>query len=113
MGTLYYGPASAKYAVLSPRALDLTEVDGVPYRVFDWLPIEWNLPVGEQIVTIILPVELPAEVTQPEQVTDDLVDRAAIIVDDANLASFDRWVYFHANGLVIINGEVELVYPNW
>ncbi len=77
-----------------PGALDLTEVDEIPYRVFDWSPIEWNLPIGEQIVTIILPIELPAGVTEPEQVTDELVDGSAVIVDDTNVASFDRWVYF-------------------
>ena len=76
------------------RALDVTEIDGVEHRVLAWAPIQWSLYIGEQIVTFILPIELPSDVTQPEQVTDELVDRAAIVVDDANVSSFDRWVYY-------------------
>ncbi|MBM4466937.1 MAG: DUF2207 domain-containing protein, partial [Chloroflexi bacterium] len=76
------------------RPLDVTEIDGVEHRVLAWAPIQWNLYIGEQIVTFILPIELPADVTQPEQVTDEVVDKAAIVVDDANVSSFDRWVYY-------------------
>ena len=77
-----------------PGALDQTTIDEVPYRVLEWSPIEWNLEIGEQIVTLILPVELPADVTQPEQVTDEIVDLSAIKIDEALVSSFDRWVYF-------------------
>ena len=72
--------------------LDETAVDGEPYWVLEWSPIEWTLEIGEQIVTLILPIELPAGVTQPEQVTDEIVDEAGILVDDAAVSSFDRWV---------------------
>ena len=60
-------------------------MDGVPYRVFDWSPIEWALPIGEQIVTVITPIELPADVTEPEQVTDELeaVDEIRIEAEEA------------------------------
>ena len=77
-----------------PAALDATRVGGEPYRVLEWSPIEWNLPMGEQIVRFILPVELPADVTQPEQVTDALVDQSGLKVDQASLSAFDRWVYY-------------------
>ncbi|HET89860.1 MAG TPA: DUF2207 domain-containing protein, partial [Chloroflexi bacterium] len=75
-------------------ALDETTADGASYRVLAWAPIQWNLEIGEQIVTFILPIELPADVTEPEQVTDELVDQAGILVDDSVVASFDRWVYY-------------------
>jgi hypothetical protein len=74
--------------------LDETTVDGVSYRVLAWAPIQWNLEIDEQVVTFILPIELPEGVTQPEQVTDAIVDAAGILVDDSVLASFDRWVYY-------------------
>jgi hypothetical protein len=76
------------------HGLDETSVDGEPYRVLEWSPIEWSLEIGEQIVTFILPIELPADVTQPEQVTDEIVDQTGILVDNAVVSSFDRWVYY-------------------
>ena len=69
-------------------ALDETSVDGETYWVLEWAPIEWSLEIGEQIVTLILPIELPADVTQPEQVTDELVDGTGIMVDDSTVSSF-------------------------
>ena len=77
-----------------PYALDETTIDGEAYRVLEWSPIEWSLDIGEQVVTFILPIELPADVTQPEQVTDALVDESGLRTDDAVVASFDRWVYY-------------------
>src|SRR5512144_1166873 len=46
------------------RALDTTQVNGAPYRVIDWSPPEWALPLGEEIVTVITPIELPSDITQ-------------------------------------------------
>ena len=43
-----------------PYALDETTINGEPYRVLEWSPIEWNLEIGEQIATLILPIELPS-----------------------------------------------------
>ena len=74
--------------------LDETTVDGQSYRVLEWSPIEWSLEIGEQVVTLILPIELPADITEPEQVTDEIVDEAGILVDEAMVSSFDRWVYY-------------------
>jgi len=82
------------YAADWGSPLDETSVGEESYRVLEWSPIEWSLEISEQIVTFILPIELPADVTQPEQVTDELVDRAGILVDDAVIGSFDRWVYY-------------------
>ena len=77
-----------------PYALDETSVDGASYRVLEWSPIEWTLEIGEQVVTFILPIELPADVMEPEQVTDELVDASGLLVNESNISSFDRWVYY-------------------
>ena len=46
------------------RARDTTTIDGIDYRVLSWAPVQWNLPIGEEIVRFITPIELPAEITQ-------------------------------------------------
>jgi len=75
-----------------PSRLDQTVVDGVNYRVLAWSPVQWNLPIKEQVVRYILPYELPADVKDAEQVTDELVDQSRIIVNEATIKAFDRWV---------------------
>jgi len=77
-----------------PSRLDQTEVDGVAYRVLAWSPVQWSLPIEEQVVRYILPYELPAEVKEAEQVTDELVDQSRVIVNEATIKAFDRWVYY-------------------
>ncbi|MBU1878124.1 MAG: DUF2207 domain-containing protein, partial [Chloroflexi bacterium] len=76
------------------RALDTTSIGGADYRVVSWAPVQWALPIGEQIVTFITPIELPADITRPEQVTQEVVQAAGLVEDAANKASFDRWVYY-------------------
>ena len=77
-----------------PSRLDQTVVDNVNYRVLAWSPVQWSLPIKEQVVRYILPYELPAEVKEAEQVTDELVDQSRIIVNESTIKSFDRWVYY-------------------
>ena len=77
-----------------PSGLDQTVVDGVNYRVLAWSPVQWSLPIEEQVVRYILPYELPADVKEAEQVTDELVDQSRIIVNESTIKAFDRWVYY-------------------
>ena len=42
-----------------------------------------GLAIGEEIVTFITPIELPAGVTKPEQVTQDIVAAAGLLEDSA------------------------------
>ena len=74
--------------------LDTTVIDGLPYRVVAWAPPQWGLPIEEQIVTFIFPIELPPEITTPEQVTDEIVNKARIFVDQDVVGQFDRWIYY-------------------
>ena len=76
------------------RPLDATNVNDQPYRVFAWSPPEWALPIGEEIVTVITPIELAADITQPEQVTNSIVEKAGLLENASNKAAFDRWVYY-------------------
>jgi len=46
----------------APARLDQTTYKGEAYRVLAWAPFQWALPIEEQIVTFILPIELPADV---------------------------------------------------
>ncbi len=78
----------------APARLDATTYDGAEYRVLAWTPFQWALPIAEQVVTFILPIELPADVTKPEQVTDALVNQAGLVVNDSTVKQFDRWVYY-------------------
>jgi hypothetical protein len=55
--------------------LDTTTIDAIPYRVVAWAPPQWSLPIGEEIVTFIFPIELSPDITQPEQVTQEIVNR--------------------------------------
>ena len=71
---------------------DETSIGGQPYRAIGWAPFQWSLPIAYQEIRYILPVELPADVTAAEQVTDALVNEAGLVVNNAD--SFDRWVYF-------------------
>ncbi len=80
-----------RYAIDRP-AFDATAVDGKPYRALAWAPFQWSLPIEEAVLQFIFPIELPAEVDQPEEVTDALVDASGLVVGD--IATFDRWVYF-------------------
>jgi len=77
-----------------PSSLDRTVVDGVNYRVLAWSPVQWSLPIEEQVVRYLLPYELPTEVKEAEQVTDELVEQSRIIVNEATVKAFDRWVYY-------------------
>ncbi len=71
---------------------DSTTIDGEEYRAIGWASGQWELPIQVLAATFVLPIELPAEVTQPEQVTDELVNRSGVKV--GNLSAFNRWVYF-------------------
>ncbi|MGB9880387.1 MAG: DUF2207 domain-containing protein, partial [Anaerolineae bacterium] len=71
---------------------DPTTIDGEEYRAIGWASGQWQLPIEVLAATFVLPIELPAEVTKPEQVTDELVNRAGVKV--GNLSAFNRWVYF-------------------
>jgi len=74
--------------------LDTTTIDGLPYRVVAWAPPQWALPIDEQIVTFIFPIELAPEISQPELVTDEIVDNARIAVSEKIVSEFDRWIYY-------------------
>ena len=67
-----------------PDALDATTVDGEDYRVVSWAPVQWSLPIDEEIVRFILPVELTAGINTPEQVTDGVVDASGVIADSTS-----------------------------
>ena len=75
---------------------DATEIEGQPYRAIGWAPFEWELPIGEQIIEYVLPIELPPTVEQPEDVTDAIVNDAGLITEGGaqDPSRFDRWVYF-------------------
>ena len=77
-----------------PLPLDTTTIKGQAFRVVTWAPVQWNLPIGEEIVRFILPVELPADITQPEQVTDAVVNQIGLVTEQTTIGSFDRWVYY-------------------
>lgn len=83
---------SVHFTVNQP--LDTTTYEGKDYRVVLWAPPQWNIPVGEQTVTFILPVELPSSIKEPEQVTDEVVNQAGVIADTSTTSDFDRWVYY-------------------
>jgi hypothetical protein len=88
------GTYTLEVRYLVNRYLDTTTIDGVPYRVLAWAPPQWALPIDEEIVTFIFPIELPADITQPEQVTDQVVNDARLFVKKDVVSSFDRWVYY-------------------
>lgn len=90
VGQMY--TVTIRYDVLVP--IDATLIKGAPFRVVSWAPVQWNLPIGEEIVRFILPVELPSTITQPEQVTDAVVNQAGLVTEQTTVGSFDRWVYY-------------------
>src|SRR5512136_2580173 len=77
-----------------PLPLDTTTINGQAFRVVTWAPVQWNLPIGEEIVRFILPAELPADIKQPEQVTDAVVNPIGLVTEQTTISSFDRWVYY-------------------
>ncbi len=77
-----------------PADMDRTTYNGESYRVLVWSPIEWSLDIKEQIATVILPISLPADVQQAEQVTDALVSETGLVVNDSDISGFNRWVYY-------------------
>ena len=77
-----------------PLPLDTTTIKGQAFRVVTWAPVQWNLPIGEEIVRFILPAELPADIKQPEQVTDAVVNPIGLVTEQTTISSFDRWVYY-------------------
>ncbi|NJN68492.1 MAG: hypothetical protein HC884_18170, partial [Chloroflexaceae bacterium] len=76
------------------NALAATTYGGTDYRVVGWGAIQWNLPIEEQIVTFILPIELPAGITREEQVTDEVVDESGLIIEPEVVSRFDTWAYY-------------------
>lgn len=78
----------------APARLDQTTYQGEAYRVLAWAPVQWSLPIEEQVVTFILPIELPAGISQPEQVTDEVVNAAGLVANSSVVSRFDRWVYY-------------------
>ncbi len=71
---------------------DPTTIDGEDYRVIGWASGQWELAIEVLSATFVLPIELPADITKPEQVTDAVVNQAGVKVGD--LSTFNRWVYF-------------------
>ncbi|MGQ9494540.1 MAG: DUF2207 domain-containing protein, partial [Anaerolineae bacterium] len=59
---------------------DPTTIDGEEYRAIGWASGQWQLPIEVLAATFVLPIELPMEITKPEQVTDELVNRAGVKV---------------------------------
>ncbi|HNR95423.1 MAG TPA: hypothetical protein PKH89_00425, partial [Anaerolineae bacterium] len=71
---------------------DATKIDGEDYRIIGWASGEWSLGIEVLGATFVLPIELPADITRPEQVTDAIVNAAGVKV--GRLSDFTRWVYF-------------------
>jgi len=71
---------------------DPTTYQGKKLVVIGWPPFEWAFPITRQEITYILPFELSADITIPEQVTDPIVNATGLIAQ--NPGDFDRWVYF-------------------
>lgn len=67
-----------------PTLLDTTTIKDASFRVVTWAPVQWNLPIGEEIVRFILPVELPAGIAQPEQVTDAVVNQFGLVTEQGD-----------------------------
>ncbi|MCE5259177.1 MAG: DUF2207 domain-containing protein, partial [Chloroflexi bacterium] len=71
---------------------DATSYQGKDLVAIGWAPFVWGLPITRQEITYILPFELSADITTPEQVTDAVVNATGLISVDTT--DFDRWVYF-------------------
>ena len=61
---------------------DPTTINGQPYVAIGWAPFQWALPITLQEIRYILPIELSTEITQPEQVTDAVVNATGLLTAD-------------------------------
>ncbi|MEN6642781.1 MAG: hypothetical protein ABFE08_10070, partial [Armatimonadia bacterium] len=73
----------------SEPIVDHTKVKGQDYLAVSWAPPQWNLSIGLQQIDIITPFALPAGLTKPEQVTDDVVRAAGLLTEKKAFGNFD------------------------
>ena len=85
--------ASMRYLVERP-ILDNTEYQGVVYGKLWWAPVQWSLPIGKQVVQVVLPIELPARINRPELVTDEVMAPTGLLQDDNARKRHQRWIYY-------------------
>jgi hypothetical protein len=71
---------------------DATTINGQSYVTIGWAPFAWGLAITTEEIEYILPIEISSDITQPEQVTDAVVNATGLVTPD--LSNFDRWVYF-------------------
>ena len=74
-------PTPSRSATWSTATWTRRPSTACPTASLAWAPPQWALPIDEQIVTFILPIELPADITEPEQVTDEIVNEARLFVE--------------------------------
>ncbi len=69
---------------------DTTTVKDREYKAIGWAPFQWDLPIEKLELDYVLPIEIPSDITQPEQVTDEVVDATGLLVEDTS--QYDRWI---------------------
>jgi hypothetical protein len=78
--------------VAGKPSVERTQVGGQDYAVFAWAPFEFDIPMGKETVHLVLPVELDKSITQPEQVTDEVVNATGLKTEESS--PWPRIVYF-------------------
>ncbi|MFB0504384.1 MAG: hypothetical protein ACETWE_11170, partial [Candidatus Bathyarchaeia archaeon] len=69
-------------------------LDSRTYEIFAWAPFQWSLPIQNQTVMLILPIELTSNITKPEHITQELIDSIGLGADLEKKEEFERWVYY-------------------
>jgi hypothetical protein len=82
-----------KYETTEPL-MDHTKVEGKDYLAVFWSPPQWALPIELQKIDIITPFALPAGISKPEQVTQEVVQAAGLKTEKRAFGNFDRVVYY-------------------
>ncbi|RLG40978.1 MAG: hypothetical protein DRO05_05055, partial [Thermoproteota archaeon] len=81
---------SIRYEVNKPVVIE-KEMFGKQYVIFSWAPFQWELPIKNETIMIVMPVELPPEIARPEQITQELIDNLGVGYGD--LTEY-RWSFY-------------------
>ena len=60
-------------------------------------PVRWELPVEKSVIRLVLPLELPAGLEKPEDITPQMVDALGVQTNAANLAQQDQWAWVYTD----------------
>ena len=79
------------------RFADPTVRDNQQLLAVWYNPVRWTLPVQRSVIKLVLPLKLPPEVQQHEQITPRMVNELGVLTDPNNKSSQDKFAFVYTD----------------